>query len=185
MLVLTSASQAQTQTQFVDVSNVKTMTIIKDTRVTYGSGTKWVTKDFTPGKYVCNVSTFGTDPNPGVTKRCKEVKDIFACYPSQVPGGTGSKGFFMKDATGCIAAWYCQDKEYPVLLVGTPAKCNLATIGSFVAGVAVGQVTKTTLESNAFLAQNRTANVWTDPTLRAIWIPHIDPIAKMADGYFK
>lgn len=40
MLVLTSASQAQTQTQVVDVSNGKTMTIIKDTRVTYGSGSK-------------------------------------------------------------------------------------------------------------------------------------------------
>jgi len=175
----------QAQTQVVNVSGGKTMTILKDTRVTYGAGSKWVSKDFTPGTYICNNTTFGTDPNPGVSKSCKEVKDVLACYPSQVPGGTGSKGFFMKDSTGCIAAWYCQDKDYPVLLVGTPAKCNLATIGSFVAGVAAGQITKTTSQSNEFLAQNLTANVWTDPVLRAIWIPHIDSIAKMADGYFK
>ena len=167
------------------VSGGKYLILSKPTKITYGSGSKWVSKDFNPGKYLCNNSTFGSDPNPGTGKSCKEVKDIFACYPSQVPNGTGSKGFFMKDSTGCIAAWYCQGKDYPVLLVGTPAKCNLASIGSFIASVAVGQITKTPSQSNEFLAQNLTANVWTDPTLRAIWIPHIDSIAKMADGYFK
>lgn len=163
----------------------KSLILTKSTKITYGSGSKWTTKDLPAGKHLCNNNTFGSDPNPGVAKRCSEVRDIFACYPSQVPGGTGSKAFLMKDATGCVAAWYCQGKEYPVLLVGTPAKCNLSAIGTFVAGVAIGQVTKTTSSSNEFLAQNATANVWTDPTLVAIWMPHLDSIVKMADGYFK
>ena len=151
-----------------NVADKRTLVLLKNQRVTFGAGEKWVSKDFTPGVYTCGTALFGSDPAPSSKKNCKAVADIVSCWPSQFVG-TGTKGLFVINDTGCLAAWYCPNQEYPVLIVATRAKCNLATVRTFVTDMVMKPSYQTT---NDVLAQYGTAGVWTDPTLLAIWKPY-------------
>lgn len=164
-------------THLVNVTQSKTMTLAYPTKVSFGVGQTWVTKELPRGSYVCNTATFGSDPASGLTKSCKEVFSFIPCEPSQF-GGAGSKGLFDRDASGnCLAAWYCPNREMPVVLAATAAKCNVTTART-IFGKLLTNPSRTSLEEA--LAQNgMTMNVFTDPVLKAIWIPYVEKIVAL------
>lgn len=161
-------------THLINVNQNRTMTAAYPVKVSFGARGNWVTKELPRGTHACNTTVFGSDPAPGVTKTCKEVHQFISCQPSQF-AGDGSKGLFDRDAAGnCIAAWYCPGKEMPVLLVATAAKCNASTARTLFAQVLTNPST-TTLEE--LLAQNgMLMNAFTEPTLKAIWVPYTEKI---------
>jgi uncharacterized protein (DUF1800 family) len=46
-------------------------TLAAPTRVRYGAGSTWIERDLPAGQGVCSNAFFGTDPLPGVVKRCE------------------------------------------------------------------------------------------------------------------
>lgn len=158
-----------------NVADKRTLVILKNQRISFGVGDKWISKNLVPGTYTCGAALFGSDPAPGSRKTCKGVSDVVSCWPSQLTGN-GTKGLFVINDTGCLAAWYCPNKDLPVLIVATRAKCNLTTVRTFMADAIMNPSYQTT---NDVLAQYGTANVWTDPTLIAIWKPYASQIVDL------
>jgi len=171
-------------THTIGVSEGKTIIATKDTRVTYGVGQTWISKNIKPGKYICNAAFFEKDPAPSSRKTCKEVNNFASCKPAQLLGD-GSKAYYSKDDLGCVAAWYCPKQEYPVLIVATPAKCNMTNILSFFAS----QILPSTVQGldiqsiNDVISQNGTLNPYKDKTLIDIWSPHAERIQQLSVGY--
>lgn len=164
-------------THLINVAQNRNMTAAYPVKVSFGTAQKWVTKQFPRGTMVCNATTFGSDPAPGVTKSCKEVHSFIPCAPSQFMG-SGSKGLFERDSAGnCLAAWYCPGREMPVVLAATAAKC-----GATGARTLLGQLltNPSTVSLEEMLARNgMTMNVFTDPALKAIWIPYVEQIVAL------
>lgn len=158
-----------------NVADNRTLVLLKNERITFGAGDKWVSKDLSAGTYTCGTALFGSNPAPSSKKNCKVVPNLVSCWPAQF-AGSGTKAFFEIDDTGCVAAWYCPKQDYPVLIVATRAKCNLTTVRSFI----VDLVMKPEYQSiNDVMAQYGTANVWTDPALKAIWTPYTTQIKNL------
>jgi len=147
------------------VAEGKPVTVAYPTRITYGAGDKWVTKPITLGAHTCSAAFFGTDPAPGVRKTCREVKQLAACKPRQF-AGTGSNGLFVRNDQGCLASWYCPGHLLPVLIVATPARCNVSAARTFLADF-LSNPSIAGMEE--LIAQQGTgADPWSNPALTPI-----------------
>ena len=97
------------------------------------------------------------------------------CLPKQL-GGTATRAIVKSNTKGDFAAWYCANEEMPTLVVCIKSTCSLT--GSKRALAALINNPSTAGLNDAL--KPYTANPYTDPALRAVWVPHIDEIAALA-----
>lgn len=133
----------------------------------FGIDTRWVYGYLTTAK-PCTRQTFGgTDPAPGVVKRCEPVPINAASCVLPVMGGAGLNPDFGFGASGGWLSWWCASTKGPQLrIVAGPTLASLAAMKCF--------VTSTESPSKS-LARCAPAKA-TDPGPRAVWEPVIGQI---------
>lgn len=133
----------------------------------FGADSRW-SYAYVPQKAQCNRLTFGgTDPAPGVVKRCEPVPINAASCVLPVMGGAGLNPDFGFGASGGWLSWWCASTKGPQLrIIAGPTMASLAAMRCFV----------TSVESpSKSLAKCAPAKV-TDPGPRGVWEPVIGQI---------
>lgn len=99
----------------------------------------------------------------------------FSCLPS--PLGSGTKALVKSGTKGDLAAWYCPGQDMPAMVVCTKASCGLVAMKR----AAAAWVSNPTLDGlNAAMAPF-TRDAYTDPELKAVWLPHAAEIRALSE----
>ena len=133
----------------------------------FGIDTRWV-YGYVPKASTCTRQTFGgTDPAPGVVKRCEPVPINAASCVLPVMGGGGINPDFGFGSGGGWLSWWCASTKGPQLrIVAGPTLASLAAMKCFV----------TSSESpSKSLARCAPAKA-TGPGPRGVWEPVIGQI---------
>ena len=132
----------------------------------FGIDSRWVYA-YVPKASSCTRQVFGSDPAPGVVKRCEPVPINAASCVLPVMGGAGLNPDFGFGSGGGWLSWWCASTKGPQLrIVAGPTLASLAAMKCF--------VTSTESPSKS-LAKCAPAKA-TDPGPRGVWEPVIGQI---------
>lgn len=132
----------------------------------FGIDTRWAYA-YVPTASSCTRQVFGSDPAPGVVKRCEPVPINAASCVLPVMGGGGINPDFGFGASGGWLSWWCASTKGPQLrIVAGPTLASLAAMKCFVTS------SESPSKSLAKCAPAKT----TDPGIRAVWEPVIGQI---------
>lgn len=132
----------------------------------FGIDTRWVYA-YVPTASSCTRQVFGSDPAPGVVKRCEPVPINSASCVLPVMGGAGLNPDFGFGSGGGWLSWWCASTKGPQLrIIAGPTLASLSAMKCFV----------TSNESpSKSLAKCAPAKA-TDPGPRGVWEPVIGQI---------
>lgn len=133
----------------------------------FGVDTRWAYA-YVPKAAQCNRLAFGgSDPAPGIVKRCESVPINLASCVLPVMGGGGLNPDFGFGASGGWLSWWCASTKGPQLrIVAGPTLASLAAMKCFV----------TSIESPSKSLAKCASISATSPVIRAVWEPSIAQI---------
>lgn len=134
----------------------------------FGIDTRWAYA-YVPRAAQCNRLAFGgSDPAPGVVKKCEPVQINLATCVLPVMGGSGVNPDFSFSATsGGWMSWWCPSAKGPQLRI---------VAGGIMASIVAAKCFATSSEAPSKTLARCAPGKVTDPGIRVVWEPSIGQI---------